>query len=271
MSKEIKVRVKFSPGVKGVPILKLAQQMEKMADLAQSVASDLGIGVSSENWVAEKFRNSSCAFDLVCRTPVEDEDNQKFQSTFNSVISFNPRTAKTVGAISRQTVDHAVAFAGTFDEDEIASVSLSTAGRKRPKTVKISKNKLLAIADLRTEVQSYYGSVMGTLYGWTRGAPRPFVNIRDITSSELIKCIYKQEDHQKILSLFAKEGAIIIVTGTIKYDNASGKTEITEATDFEFAPEFNEEAYNNFFGMIPDITGGLDSAEYIRRIRGGDN
>jgi len=273
MKDKLKIRIKFPTDSQGISIAKLAAQMEKLANLAESIARDMGIDAPISEWRAGKFRNASVAYDMTYYDQVSDQDDVKFTTTFNGVLDFKPRKCEELSHISNQTIASVNAFAQTFSDDDTAVVTLPNPGKKRPKVIRITRQRLEKVNDIiraRDELSDYYGSVVGYLYEWNIGAKQPFIKIRDIATNDLVKCSYKNISKDTILKLFEVNDQLIIAYGKIICDLTTGKPEIKEATEFELAPKFSQELYESFPGLSPDFTDGEDAAEYIRGLR-GDN
>lgn len=123
-------------------------------------------------------------------------------------------------------------------------------------------------ANRAIETQSrYIGAVMGWTYQWNKGADKPYILIRELSSQELIRCNYSDGDYAKVAKLFENKTAIVIIEGTISFNLITSKTEMLLATGFEFAPDFSEEDFDKFFGMAPDMTRGLTSEEFVAKGR----
>ena len=113
------------------------------------------------------------------------------------------------------------------------------------------------------------GAVIGYTYEWNKGAKEPFIKIRDIATKELIKCTYSNSDYQNVSKLFENKESLVTVYGLVIYDWVNNKTELKNATSFEVSPPpLNSDEYHSFFGCAEGMSGDLDSAEYVRKLRG---
>jgi hypothetical protein len=149
---------------------------------------------------------------------------------------------------------------------------LPNPGKGRQKRVHITRQrleKINTIPQARDLIPEYDGAIIGYLHEWNIGSKQPFIKIRDVVTNDLVKCLYKNKDRQTIARLFEKSDQLIIVYGRIHCDLITGKPEVKDTKDFELAPEFKKDFYKNFPGMLPEIIGDADAAEYIRGLRDG--
>lgn len=269
MLKRIKIQVKLAHGLSSIPARKLAEQMDKLALLVESTAEEVGLDLDGD-WQATNFTNSSCAYELYNPQEVDGPKVDEFNSKLNAILAPPPSGSPHIGGFNRKTIKRAIDFAGSFGPDEIAEICLDSPSTGAVVQIEVAKSSLGKHLDSYSHEPIYIGSIMGELYSWTSGGQKPFIKIRDISTGQLVNCFYEKKLHDDIFALFSKRSTTVILTGEIKYDPVSDKPEMIRITDFELAPEFSQEAFDNFFGMCPGLTGGLDSAEYIRSLRGED-
>jgi hypothetical protein len=112
---------------------------------------------------------------------------------------------------------------------------------------------------------------MGRTHEWNKGADKPYLVIRELTSGDLVKCSYDDNDYDKVAKLFSKKTAVVIIQGTITLNRITLKSELTKAEQFEFAPEFNNEDFDKFFGCAPEMTGQISAAEFISKGRSNEH
>ena len=166
--------------------------------------------------------------------------------------------------VSIATIERFSDLRQNLDDDEKMGIAIFDVltGRAKPFNY-VDKLQLEAISNsIETEAR-YIGAVMGSTHEWNKGAAKPYLYIRELNSSELVKCSYRDEDYDQVAKLFSKKNAVVIVTGTIAFNLITSKTEVIQATHFEFTPEFSDDDFNKFFGAASGITGDLSSEEFI--------
>lgn len=264
----LRIRFRLNPGRKGIPLGKLSKQTENIELFLRSLASDLGADDSKNLWLADEFRNSSAIYSAELQEVVKTATAHEFNQAVSALTKYQSTSKMKPPFVGATTIERFSALRQCLDDDEkmgIALIDVETGKAKR--FAYIDKLQLEAIADsIETEAQ-YIGAVMGHTHEWNKGADKPYLYIRELNSSELIKCSYKDEDYDKVAKLFSKKSAVVIIDGTISFNLITSKTEVVKATGFEWAPEFTDEDFMKFFGAAPNITDNLSSEEFIAKGR----
>lgn len=266
----LRVRFKLNPGRHGITLSKLSKQTENIEMFLRSLAADLGMQETRDLWIADQFGNGSVMNRNELQAVVAVEKAQLWNDCIAALIAAkgNLSRATIPFEVSASTVERFSNLSNALDPDEEIGIALYDVETSRAKPFKkIGKLQLEAIGrSIETETR-YIGAVMGYVYEWTMGAERPYLYIRELNSSELVKCTYSHEDYEKVARLFSKKTAIVIIEGHVTLNLITKKTEVTQATGFDFAPEFSDDDYDKFFGSAPGITGDFTSEEYIRNAR----
>lgn len=259
----LRIRFRLNPGRKGIALGKLSKQTENIELFLRSLASDLGADDSKNLWLADEFRNSSAIYSAELQAVVETATAHNFNQAVLAITKYQG-TSKRPPFVGDATIEKFSNLRQCLDDDEqigIAVLDVETGKAKRYSYV--DKLQLEAIGNsIETEAR-YIGAVMGHTHEWNKGAEKPYLYIRELNSSDLIKCCYKDEDYDRVAKLFLNKTAVVIIEGTISFNLITSKTEVIQATGFEFAPDFTDDDFNKFFGAAPNITGGLTSEEFI--------
>lgn len=263
----LRVRFKLNPGRKGIPLNKLSKQADNIESFLRSLAADLGQDGGTQKWLATNFRDGSFVGDMEYQALVEAESAARLNSAIRGLLRF-----KTLEDLPRfvtpATVDKFATLRLALDDGEKLGVALfSPETGKAGKFCYLDKLKLAAIAEsIDTEV-SYIGSVMGTTHEWNKGADKPYLIIRELATNDLVKCTYRDSDYSKVSDIFSKKTAMVVIEGVVLFNRITGKSEVTEATDFNFSPEFLDADFELFFGCAPGLTSSSTSEELIGRGR----
>lgn len=117
----------------------------------------------------------------------------------------------------------------------------------------------------RQEVLTAWGSVDGELDVISVRRQAYFV-IYEHGSTNQIRCLFPDDWMETVKMLL---GHRVIAEGLIRYRPDGTITSLSEPTSIEAVPE-PKRAVADFRGMLPAISGGLSSADYIRQMRTGD-
>lgn len=266
----LRVRFKLNPGRHGIALSKLSKQTENIEMFLRSLASDLGVVDTKDLWIADQFGNGSVMSRNELQAVVEVEKAHRWNDCLSALVAIKGDVSKAglPYEISPSTLDRFATLGEPLDPGEEIGIGLYDVETARAKPFKkIGKLEFEEIArSIETETR-YVGAVMGYTYEWNKGADKPYLYIRELNSSELVKCTYSDSDYDSVARLFSKKTAVVIIEGNITLNLITKKTEITQATGFEFAPEFSDADYEKFFGAAPGITGDLTSEEYVRNGR----
>lgn len=263
----LKVRFKLNPGREGISLNKLSKQTENIELFLRSLALDLGIDDASGLWRASNFKNGSLIFTPEYQVNVPRNIALKFNEDIYNLTRFNPKEKNALHDNSPATIERFSRLRENLDVDEKIGVGLYDIDTQKLKWKYLNRLQLEEIAN-SVEIETLYlGSIMGYTHEWNKGSDKPYINIREIATGDLVKCTYHDEDYQKVANLFQKKNSIVTIHGTVKLNRITNKYELMNATDFVIAPEFSNEDYDKFFGCAPDFTNGLSSAEFVSKGR----
>lgn len=268
----LRIRFKLNPGREGIALGKLSKQTENIELFLRSLASDLGVDDSTGMWLASKFTNGSVFTTAEYQAIVEAQLAYDFNDDVLALVNYKPAKKPLPSNISNVTVDRFARLRESLDPDENIGIGIiDVENEKKIKWNNVSRLHLEEIGDSVETESIYLGAIMGQTYEWNKGAAKPFLMIREITSGDLVKCIYRDDDYDKVAKLFQKKNSVVTVYGTVILNRLTGKSEVISSDGFEIAPEFSKEDYEKFFGCAPDLTDGLSAAEYIAKGRNSEH
>ncbi len=262
----LRVRFKLNPGRNGVLLGKMSKQTENIELFLRALASDLGLDVGRNEWLADHFKSGSLEETITLPFDVPEEKIVNFNEAISYLSKFTQKNPapKFLGAA---TVDSFADLRQCLDPDERIGVGIIDLNGKSKPFVFVDRTRLEEVSkSIETETR-YVGAVIGHTHEWNKGADKPYIVIRDLNSSELVRCNYSDGDYAQVAKLFAKKTAVVVVEGTISLNLITSKTEVLLATGFDFAPDFSDEDFNKFFGAAPNLTGKLTSEEFVAKGR----
>ncbi|MES2960034.1 MAG: hypothetical protein V4750_02035 [Pseudomonadota bacterium] len=257
----------MNPGRKGIPLSKLSKQAESIELFLRSLASDLGEDGSTQLWLATDFRNGSVINTAEYQAVVDVDQAVQLNVAVLALAKF--RTLDSVPSfVSPATLDRFASLRGGLDDGENLGIAVfDPETGKAQRWQYVDKLKFAEIGDAIDAEVRYVGSVMGTTHEWNKGADRPYLIIRDLASGELVKCTYSDADYPKVSNIFTRKSAVVVIEGAILFNRITGRSEVTAATGFEFAPDFSDADFEAFFGCAPDLTGDLGTDDFIAKGR----
>lgn len=264
----LRIRFKLNPGREGIALGKLSKQTENMELFLRSLASDLGIQDAPNSWIASKFRNGSVLSTTEFQAVVETAIAAEFNNAVTLLTKYKLPKKTLPEFISASTLDRFSNLRQNLDADENIGLGvIDVENERKVKWAYINRTQLEEISNSIETETIYIGAVMGSTYEWNKGADKPYLLIRELTTGDLVKCFYNDDDYDQVAKLFSKKTAVVIVEGTIAFNRITEKSEVLKADQFDFAPQFSDEDFEKFFGCAPDMTGQESAADFIAKGR----
>jgi hypothetical protein len=260
-----RVRFKLNPGRTGIALGKLSKQAENIELFLRSLAADVGEDEAPNLWIAKDFKNGSVYSTAEYQAVVDADRASKFNSGIESLSKYKSKpNTRVPDFVSTATIDRFASLRQSLDADE--NIGIAVFDVETGKIRRWSYLDRLQLEEIGLSVEAevkYVGAIIGRTYQWNKGAADPYIIIRELNTGELVKCIYSDDDYSKVAKIFASKSAVVIIQGRATYNRITGKTEITLAQDFDFAPEFSDSDFEQFFGCAPNLTGNLSTSDFI--------
>ena len=265
----LRVRFKLNPGRTGIALGKLSKQSENIELFLRSLASDLGTSDAPNLWIAKDFKNGSVYNTAELQAVVEVDTAVRFNEAMMALTKFKAHPkARPPEFVSPLTVDRFASLRQNLDPDESIGIALFDVESERLKKWNyVDRLQLEQIGESVEAEVRYIGAVMGRTHEWNKGAREPYLIIRDIASNDLVKCIYSDDDYSKVAALFKDKSAVVIIQGLVTYNRLTGKTEVTNAQQYDIAPDLTDGDFEAFFGCAPRLTGDLSTSDFIAKGR----
>lgn len=269
----IRARFKLNQGRTGIPPDKLARQFEKLTEIANAIAVDLGLVSGSRQWLVSDFQNSSVdtlwEYQALATAPTAThwKDALEYIATIqeNSRKSDRPafltdRTVSVISSFSEELDPGEPLVVGIFDSDETP--------HDQPRWLETQALDVKALADQIYDIIEYDGCISGAPYEITMGADRPFFKIRESDTRDLVKCFYDPSQHSSVHAALKDKNGLIYVYGLVRQSQLTGKFGDVDSRYVEIAPQFSPADFERFLGAAPKLTGRLKSESFVANIRG---
>lgn len=262
----LKIRVELNKGRKGIPIYKLSALTEEIERFLQRVGLDLGIQTPREGWLAVRFGNGSVSFDAEYQGRVSEDCVREYQDELIRL----PRLVKpnVTSRLSQSTILQFARIGDPIDEDEQVSFGVYRDGtRKSIEWQSYTKSLYRQIGESVITTSEYRGVVQGILHSWFKEVSPPYFYIRDSASGRMVKCFYDRHQYEEVVKLLQKKNAVVQVIGMLTANFVDRRVEEVRAEKFAVVDQLSDDDFEKFFGMAPDLTGDLATADYIASVR----
>jgi hypothetical protein len=265
----LRIRLVFNPGRIGSPMDKLGEYASQTERFLRSLTNDLGIDVSKGDWLARNFSNGSVEFDGELATALSDEDAERGREALAAISGDDPLSACSKGLVGYSTVAEFAKIGRPLDPDEKFVIGLYHNGETAPSEWReVDYRKASEIRQLLDAPIVSYGSVQGTIHAWHTGARPGFFQVRELSTGSLIRCVYKNEFHEKVHRATREPYTVVHVYGRIEWDRAANSIIEVQVSDIETAEPLTEAQFDRLFGSIPEFTGPMSTGDYIEWLRG---
>ena len=263
----IRIPIILNKGRIGIPLYKLGAIVKETETFLRMLAEDIQLPGDKGKWLGLNFSNGSVAFNAEYVEPVEPPQVELFANSFTDIGQGNDNPL-----IRRNTRSQYARIARQLDEDEIVEFGIYKDPEKQPpELLSLSKRDISTIlGEIQGPVESF-GSIQGIIHSvFVGSSPRHFF-IRELSSGDLIKCIYTSSQHPDLVRALREEGLVIHAYGLIRMDMVNRKIEQIVMQSIQATEKLSSEEFEEFFGSCPDFTGQLSTQAFIDQIRGRDD
>lgn len=266
---KLRLRVELNKGRTGVPLDKFAHVVLELKKLVEQLGEEIGLPADKNKWFAHEFADGSGYFTNELAAIAEIEKRVSFNSYVRSLAALSGDNKPDQSRIPASLIEQFRRVVDPLDFDEPIGFGIYESDRQE-QPVWLHATKLSIISALENvEFESrYYGTVLGLVHSLYKGSSPPFLNVRDVVSGELVKCLYKPKDHYgAIAKLLQKEDALVYVHGLVTVDLVRKCIDHIDSDHFEIAPEYRDGDLEAFIGCAPKITSEMSTKQYITKIR----
>src|ERR1019366_7569354 len=233
---ELRIPIILNKGRKGIPLQKLARISYELQQFLGLLGEDLHIEIGA-GWLGTGFYDGSFGCTVEKVDPVEDRKASAFKQAFRNVAKRKPDAR-----VRSSTIRQYTRIADPMDLGELVEFSLpkSDADEQNEEWCELTKQEALLIASEVQSVVRSHGGVQGVIHSVFFGAPPPHFQLRELSTGELVKCIYSsRKQYDELAAALKQQNAVIHVYGTIKTDFVNRQIEELRVEKIALADEFS--------------------------------
>lgn len=259
----LRFKMQLNRGRVGVPLHKLAAIVSETQKFLQMLGDDVHLEQEKGKWIGLDFENSSVNFTVEFVGDVEPRQNNEFNAAFYEVS-----TGKPNGRVRSATRFQFARIADHIDEDEVVGFGLYRAEESSaPQWCDLSKKLAIEILSERQLIVESHGSIQGIIHSLFLGAQPPHFHIRELSTLNLVKCVYSLAIYDEVASVLQKRNAVVHVFGETKTNLAERRIDELHVKKIGLAETISEEDFEKFFGCAPNLTGEESTEQFIKRVR----
>ena len=252
----LKLRIKLNEGHTGVPLGKLGDVTHQFVKFLESIATDLGVELKQNTWLATNFHNGSVLFDAVYQEEVPESVAREFNNCLEFVTDYDPNNCSTEIPVTEATLLEYGKFANCLDPGEEFKLGTFPMddSKQQVKWHRIESRIVSQVQKAKEMPLSSYGSVQGGLHSLFKEAPNPYFKLRELSSKQLIQCSYKPALYPSVINGLKDGNAIIHATGYLQHDRATQTVTKMRVERIDKIEPLTEREFSVLFGMDPNFS-----------------
>ncbi|SPE31828.1 hypothetical protein SBA5_910010 [Candidatus Sulfotelmatomonas gaucii] len=260
---ELRIPIILNKGQRGVPLSKLARISYELQQFLGLLGEDLHIDPGA-GWIGTDFTNGSLNFVAEKVNPVEEPKVKAFKQAFRNVAQRRPDAR-----VRPSTIRQFAKIGEPMDLGEVAEFSLpSIDNDERDEWCELTKQTALAIAFEVQDIVRSHGGVQGIIHSVFLGASPAHFQLRELSTGELVKCVYSsRKQYDELAAVLKEQNAVVHVYGVIRTDFVNRQIQELRVEKIELAESFSKEDFERFVGCAPNLLGGQDLQEFIDAVR----
>lgn len=261
---ELRIPVVMNKGRKGIPLHKLGRISVELEQFLMLLGEDLDIA-RGEGWLGTGFYDGSIGFTVEKVNPVEDRKVRAFKNAFRNVA-----TRKRDDRVRPSTIRQYTRIAEPISLEEVVEFELPDPDDdKHAEWCGLTKQEALLIASEIESVVRSHGGVQGVIHSVFFGASPPHFQLRELSTGELVKCIYNtRRQYNELAMALTHLNAVVHVFGVIRTDLMNRQIEELRVDKIQLAEEFSQEDFDRFVGCAPAMLGDQSLQDFIDSVRG---
>ncbi len=262
----IRLKIELNPGGVGVRLDKLAKISTEIEKFIRLLAIDAGAEPQLGDFVAKEFYDGSFGSVVEYVNNVDPAAAVNFNSGLRFFSEFKDPHQYINGEFSPATVRQFIELGTVIDADEVVRLGIIDADAPAVTEWKsVTKVTTLNVDAAYNQDYRYEGALQGRLGTWYKDSS--YFNLRELATSELVKCFYRPDMYDQIYRLYEDKDAVVNLSGRVLADRATGRIKEVRVNAAKSYAPLSDAEFSRFFGLAPDLTGDLSTPDFIDKIR----
>jgi hypothetical protein len=209
----LRLHVELNKGKRGIALDKLEKVVQEMRRFLESMGDDIEL-IEPESWVGLDFTNGSLGFASEYSHVVAAPKLARFNDTIVALAR-----SEFPQSIQRSTANKFFQLASVLEQDETADISVFNEGGV-PIPMQISQRTAILARMIKVlPFRETIGSIQGKIHSlYKESKPSPYFTLRELSTENLIKCLYEAEVYPDIIRALSEIDQVIHVRGRIMAD-----------------------------------------------------
>jgi hypothetical protein len=277
MAKPLRVLVELH-GKGGVSLHRLPQLLANIQQFLDMLAADTHAGEGSD-WTGLDFHGAEPSYTAATVEHVAEDKAGDFYRAFRAIVKNRPdervryATLAQFAQIAESLEPNERVEFGLVEEEPEEIKAAGSAKVTHPpdlEWLRVTK-ETAATATIANETQALvkaYGSVQGIIHSLFLRSRPPYFHLRELSTGNLVRCIYEQSQYQEIVQALTEENAVLHVFGLSHTDLTSRKLIDLRVDKIEVSHKLTLEALEHFIGSAPELLGDTPLQKFLDESRG---
>lgn len=251
-----RIRLVINKGRYGAPLGKIGLIQTQTDKFLRAISVDCGVPAKPGERLGSEFENSSLMFDVSDQGAVDAGIAQVFERKMEVLADFDSGRDGLNGIIRESTALEYAKIGRLIDPDEEIGIEIFPHRGGMPKRRTITYQKAQTLAEKVEAPIPVYGSVQGVIHAWVKGAAQPYVQIRELSTGELVKVGYSQVHYAQIAKAMEEKNAVFLVSGECPYDQIAHGILRMRQDRLSNTPNLTTFDFDALFGSFPEFDQG---------------
>ena len=261
-----RIRIGLNRGRGAVGYRELSVLSDEVNSFLRSLGEDAGLSGDDNHWLAKDIADGSFLSDASPSFDISDESSALLGSMTSAIVHGDETKAIELG-VREQTRFKYEALAKKAMVTRIP-VEVGLYGNTGAiEWVKVVPEVARRLTENISPYLDYMGAVQGVIHVIFKESDPPHFKLRDSVTGDLVDCFYKPEHYASILRTLPRKDDRVHVAGLIRASRIDKKIESLKVTRVESPVDFSDADFEAFFGCAPEMTGDINSADFIERNR----
>ncbi len=269
----LRFRFEVKRDAKGILLHRLANIAEETQRFLRMVAEDIEADALKRNWVAVEFYNGSVGFDLEYVGEADDDQARIYARTIHQVATtYEPKRKPhwPVG-LRKETILQYARIGEQIEPTESINLGFYENGKPQPVEWRsLSKSQAVAMTEVLQQIVEYRGMIQGIVHSLYKEAEPSYFDVRELSSQQIVKCIYRPENYRQVFDLLRSKDAVVLISGTIRARRLDRKIEEIRVDKMRSTEPLSDDGFSRLQGSAPDLTGDMSTEQFIERSRRPD-
>lgn len=239
----LRLKIELNKGKRGISLDKLEKIVQEMRKFLESMGDDIEL-VEPDSWVGVDFTNGSLGFATEYPHDVAAPKLARFNDAIVALAN-----SEFPQSIQRSTANKFFELASTLERGETAEL-LVFDERHAPIPIRISYDTAEVARRIKVlPFRESIGSVQGKIHSlYKESKPRPYFTLRELSTENLIKCVYETDTYPDIIRALSVIDQVIHVRGAIMADTRGHSIHHMNVSEIKLAQSYGYEDVVRFLG-----------------------